>query len=316
MIIEKAKEEDLFGIVELLKKSLGQSKLPKTMEIWAYKHLENPFGKSIVLVGKENNEIIGVRAFMKWEWTHNNKVFRSLRAVDTATHPSHQGKGVFKRLTLEAIDIAKAEGYHLIFNTPNSQSLPGYLKMGWVKVNKLNVQIEPVNPFFWHSLKKGVSYVHTIKDSTDEDLSSTLRIYNQRLNEDKLFFTSKSIGYLNWRYKHNPLQDYEIIQDKDFFVACYVKEHSKFNELRCSEIICRDKSGIKKALKALRKIAKKMGVQIISSHVLEERNSLRQINGFYGPILTLKDLNLSENEKVEFNQMGNWGYTLGDLELF
>jgi len=315
MIIEKAKEEDLPEIVELLRKSLGQSKLPKTIEIWAYKHLENPFGKSIVLVGKENNEIIGVRAFMKWEWTRNNKVFRSLRAVDTATHPSHQGKGVFKKLTMAAINIAKAEGYDLIFNTPNSQSLPGYLKMGWVKVDKLNVQIALVSPINWRPLKNEITYNFT-SDDIVKDFTNVLDIYNQKLAENQSLFTAKSVRYLNWRYKHNPLQDYEIIQNKDFFIACYVKEHSKFNELRCSEIIYRDSRGMKNAITAIKQIAKRFGVQVISSHILEGKISNLQIKGLYGPILTLKDLNLNENQEVEFNNLNNWGYTLGDLELF
>ena len=76
-----------------------------------------------------------------------DKVYRCLRAVDTATHPEHQGKGIFKKLTLQLIDEAAKQGYDFIFNTPNAQSTPGYLKMGWKRWGKVPLWIHPVITF-------------------------------------------------------------------------------------------------------------------------------------------------------------------------
>src|SRR5690606_36953423 len=95
------------------------------------------------------NKIIGIRAFMRWRWQLGKETFSALRAVDTATHPDYRGRGIFKRLTLQAVGIATEDQDHLIFNTPNSQSLPGYLKMGWQEVAKLNIRLRPVNPVYW-----------------------------------------------------------------------------------------------------------------------------------------------------------------------
>lgn len=60
--IRQALDTDIPAIIEVLKASLGESKLKKSEEIWRYKHVDNPFGKSLVLVAEENDEIIGVRA--------------------------------------------------------------------------------------------------------------------------------------------------------------------------------------------------------------------------------------------------------------
>src|SRR5680860_587937 len=131
MIIREAKEVDIPEIVKVLRASLGEQDLPLSEGIWNYKHVKNPFGRSLVLVAEENGVIAGVRAFMCWEWQCLNKSYATYRAVDTATHPNYQGQGIFKKLTLKAIELAKEQGVQFIFNTPNEQSRPGYLKMGW-----------------------------------------------------------------------------------------------------------------------------------------------------------------------------------------
>ena len=98
MIIRQAKQEDIDSIVVLLQASLGESLLKKSAEIWNFKHVANPFGESTVLLAEENNELIGVRAFMTWRWQMGNQIWNAFRAVDTATHPNYQGKGIFKKL--------------------------------------------------------------------------------------------------------------------------------------------------------------------------------------------------------------------------
>jgi len=64
MMIRPAQASDIRAIVALLKASLGEALVKKTAAIWQYKHRDNPFGRSLVLVAEENDQIIGVRAFM------------------------------------------------------------------------------------------------------------------------------------------------------------------------------------------------------------------------------------------------------------
>jgi hypothetical protein len=104
MQVVEATSSDIPEIITVLKSSLGEGLLPKSAEYFIWKHIHNPFGGSKILLAKENNQIIGVRAFMYWNWVCGNDVIKTVRAVDTATLPTHQGKGIFKKLTLQAVD--------------------------------------------------------------------------------------------------------------------------------------------------------------------------------------------------------------------
>ncbi len=146
MLIRPAEESDDPAIIHLLKLSLGDSTIPKSELLWIWKHRQSPFGTSYMLLAEEDGEIIGLRAFMKWNWVRNQKLFPAVRAVDTATHPAHQGRGVFKKLTMMQLDVCRERQERFVFNTPNQQSLPGYLKMGWIEQGPMPVKINVLHP--------------------------------------------------------------------------------------------------------------------------------------------------------------------------
>jgi len=313
MLIREATELDIPEILEVLKASLGETSSKKTEEVWRYKHVDNPFGKSLVLVAVENDMIIGVRALMRWKWQLGKQVFSAFRAVDTATHPEHQGKGIFKKLTLKSIEIAKERGGDFIFNTPNTQSLPGYLKMGWGEVDKLKIRIIPANLLNWLNVKQTGHY-EINNTNSDAQLNGLISKYNKLKAEENKLFTLKSPEYLLWRYENNPLQKYEVKADEDFYLAGYIKEHKYFKELRITEHIYSNDSGLQKINKAVKEFSKKFGAQLITTSA--ELNFGIGFSGNYGPVLTLRDVNLDLNLNQELLQLNNWSYTLGDLELF
>jgi len=310
--IRESEPGDIPQIIEVLRASLGETSSKKTEEVWRYKHVENPFGKSLVLVAVENDIIIGVRAFMRWKWQLGDRVLSSFRAVDTATHPKHQGKGVFKKLTLNAIDLAKEQGDDFIFNTPNTQSLPGYLKMGWVEVDKLRVRIILTKPLSWLNTKQSGTY-KILNKSSDSQLAELISKYNKLKSGENKLFTLKSSEYLTWRYVNNPLQKYEVKGDEDFYLAGYIKKHKYFKELRITEHIYYNDSGLHKINKAVKDFRKKFGVHIISSSGL---SSGLGFFGNFGPVLTMRNVNLDLNLNQELLKLNNWSYTIGDLELF
>src|SRR5688500_14713579 len=99
MEIREATLTDIPDIVSLLRISLGEKLLPKSEDYWRWKHINNPFGTSPVIIAKADGQIVGVRAFMRWAWESKSGRLEAVRAVDTATHPLHQGKGIFSKLT-------------------------------------------------------------------------------------------------------------------------------------------------------------------------------------------------------------------------
>ncbi len=316
MIIREAKEVDFPEIVTVLKASLGEQDLPLSEEIWNYKHVDNPFGRSLVLVAEDNGIIAGVRAFMSWKWQYLNKSYSAYRAVDTATHPDFQGKGIFKKLTLEAIELAKQQEDQFIFNTPNEQSRPGYLKMGWETVDKLKVALKPAYASFWKFYIKDISY-SVSNNSKAKDLQLLCELWNSKLETSQGLFTPKSMEYLQWRYQANPLQQYEVFIDNGIYMAGYVKKRRGFKELRIAECIFDDNEINKKKINSLINLwCSKFGIQVISYSPESLNLSLTLVNSKIGPILTLRDLNLSKKELGTFTKVNNWNYSLGDLELF
>ena len=314
MEIREATEQDIPAILAVLKASLGEISSRKTEDVWLFKHVNNPFGKSLVLVAVEDGEIIGVRAFMRWQWQQNERTNKCYRAVDTATHPDHQGKGVFKKLTLKAIEIAKEENGDFIFNTPNEQSLPGYLKMGWEKVGQLRVKIKPTLPIYW--LTKGTSSYSVNKNIGHDIIEKLCNGWNDGNKKEGKVFTPKTADYLSWRYENNALQDYEVYSAAGFYIAGYVKQRKYFKELRIVEIIAEDAQSYKEANKIVKKWIKKFGATFVSiSHNAGLFNNIK-ISGNFGPVLTVRKLNLPENEYRSLLNLQTFNYTLGDLELF
>ena len=186
MKIRQATREDLPEMVSLLKRSLGESRIPKSEEAWNWKHVQNPFGESLVYLAFEGETLAGVRAFMQWKWHLANKEYRALRAVDTATHPEFRGRGIFRKLTEGLIEKATEEGFDFIFNTPNEKSMPGYLKMGWKKCYKIPVRVRFFPLFCGRFSQPEQAY---------------------EIN-DLHYDSAEKEAYFKWRYVDNPLVKY------------------------------------------------------------------------------------------------------------
>ena len=144
--LRRAAPDDESAVLELLRVSMGEDAVPWTPEYWGWKHEANPFGRSAVLLAEADGQLVGLRAFMRWTWRSGGRAVSAVRAVDTATHPAYRGRGIFKRLTLRLRDEMAEEGAGFVFNTPNAQSRPGYLKMGWELVGKPTLWVRPVRP--------------------------------------------------------------------------------------------------------------------------------------------------------------------------
>jgi GNAT superfamily N-acetyltransferase len=329
MEIREASEGDIPEIVALLKVSLGESLMPKSERYWRWKHLENPFGPSPVLLCREGNLLIGVRAFMRWEWTYQGQVYRALRAVDTATHPDHQGKGIFKKLTLSLVDYCMKRGDHFVFNTPNQQSKPGYLKMGWIEVSKLPIQIGIHNPL--GMMKK---FITSISPPANEIDSSRLKYY---LEHDKInglaedhrrqmtrLITNVSAPYLTWRYRDVPVASYVAVGDEQGgeltgLIIGRIKETRVGRELRITDRLLAKHGNSNELMRKLKDHVKELNIDYTTVSATAHTYPKKSAPNFHnkasvGPMVTARSLSMKDLHMLkDFNQ---WSPSLGDLELF
>lgn len=213
--IREAIAEDLPGILETLKLALGETGLlRRTNELWNWKHELNPFGRSIVLVSLgEDGVIAGVRAFMRWDLqTKTGDVVRCVRAVDTATHPDYVRRGIFRTLTMEAIDVARARGIHMIFNTPNEKSAPGYLSMGWGHVSWIGAQVRPGFGRAQRTASHGPPEISRLAPGAQPIAAMPIRL--PRPDSGRMR-TPRSAEYMSWRFKAHPFASYGWVPSKD-----------------------------------------------------------------------------------------------------
>ena len=98
-------------------------------------------------------------------------------------------------------------------------------------------------------------------------------------------------------------------------MAAYVKQHNFIKELRIVEKIFDGHKGKKMLDSQIQKWGKLHGVHFISSHPGKSR-SLLKFNAKLGPVLTIKALDIDEDDFSTFLNLDNWAYSLGDLELF
>jgi GNAT superfamily N-acetyltransferase len=138
IVVRRAAPADQPAVLTLLADSLGWDRDAAFAEFFEWKHLQSPFGPSPAWIAVAGDDIVGFRTFLRWRFEHpDGRIRHAVRAVDTATAPAFQGRGIFRRLTMTAVDAFTADGVDFVFNTPNANSRPGYLRMGWSTVGRL-----------------------------------------------------------------------------------------------------------------------------------------------------------------------------------
>ena len=203
--------EDVPQIVELLRTSLSDK---NTIDSFLWKHNENPYGKSFGLLACEEDRIVGVRMFMFWDIRKGEKIVKAIRPVDTIIHRDYRGMGLFKKLTLEGLEICK-EKYDLVFNTPNKNSFPGYIKMGWLSFEeKLYFKVAFVFP----NKRR-----NTVIEMIPIDL---INVNNFKLDYD-YSRTHLTNDYLHWRYKDPIYTSIRIGSDGNNSIIIYRRERIK-----------------------------------------------------------------------------------------
>lgn len=330
MEIRQATDKDIPAIVALLKLSLGESLMPKSEVYWRWKHVDNPFGISPVLVGVDSGTIVGVRAFMRWQWINQRKVYHAIRAVDTATHPEHQGRGIFKKLTLSLVELCKQQGVDFIFNTPNAQSKNGYLKMGWEQAGRIPVRLSLQRP-----ITLAMNIIAKKKKAVAENMDPSLKYFfahpqlpsliDNHFNETKQIVTNLSVDYLNWRYINVPVANYVALgsesgKDLTGLMIGRIKDNRMGKEFRITDYFFSNEGSRDEVLGKLKDFRKTWNIDYttVSGTLFQKpgKSAMRfpSFNVPVGPIVTIRPLLLKDLGFLK--RFSQWAPSLGDLELF
>ena len=213
LTVRRATSSDRAAVLELLAGALGWDDVGELDGFFAWKHEQNPFGPSPAWVAMDGTRIAGFRTFLRWEFIDGSgTIRRAVRAVDTATHADYRGRGVFRALTLAAVDELTDDGVEFVFNTPNDQSRPGYLTMGWQTVGRLPaaVRMRGMTGALRMLRARVPAERWPLAGGGGETASDLLRHPSvtallERLPASTGLCTRRSVAYLQWRYGYAPL---------------------------------------------------------------------------------------------------------------
>jgi Acetyltransferase (GNAT) domain len=321
--------EDEPGVLSLLQASLGggpASQRPSSFFRW--KHLENPFGPSYMLVAESDGRLIGLRALMRWRFAAGGEALRAARAVDTATHPDFQGMGVFSRLTRAALEALAGE-VDLIFNTPNGKSGPGYLKMGWREVGRVPVSVRVRRPL---RLLRGLRSpaepgpappVPAVPAAQVLGRGEEVARLLEREPATPRLATPRDLAYLRWRYGAAPLLGYRAVAEERggelAGVAIFrVRPRGRLWESTVAEVLAGGDD--RTAARLLRRVARAAPVDHLTFHA-SAGSALARAAARSGFVRSPAGIGLVVNPLREGihpdpTRLGAWALTLGDLEVF
>ena len=326
------------AILELLSMSLGPGPVGRrTPEFFRWKHLDNPFGPSFLLLAESADRIVGFRAFMRWRFRVGDRYVRAVRAVDTATHPQHRGAGIFSRLTEQALNELQG-GAELVFNTPNEKSLPGYLKLGWRTVGRIPVAIRVRRPLpFLRDARRLRSNAAASRPSRPEpgieaetaaealaDPGLPALLGEAGAAATARLATPRDAVFLGWRYGSTPMLEYHGVREHVggalAGVALFrVRRRGSLWEASVADIIVRP-GDVWTARRLLRRVARAASVDHVACSFPLGSEQARAARGPAilrprgGPTLTAKAVR--GDLRPDPYECRSWALCLGDLEVF
>lgn len=330
------REGDEGRVLELLRSALGAGPTgSRSSEFFRWKHEQNPFGRSLMLVAEQDDRIIGLRAFMRWRFVAGERVVDAARPVDTATHPEAQGRGVFSHLTKEG--LAALDGsVGLLFNTPNDKSLPGYLKMGWRPAGSVPISFRVRRPV---RFARGLPSIRADKVAPDgapprvdagsaaealTDVGAVSELLDALPSAGHLLSTPKSLAYLRWRYAAVPMLDYRAVRIEDagrlaalaFF---RVRPRGRLWETTIADLLVRegDRPTMRRLLRAVLRAAP---VDVLTCHVARASAAapiMRRSGFLRSPVgMTFVVRAVASDICPDPTRLSSWSLSLGDLEVF
>ncbi len=217
LTISLADSGDKKGTLLLLNtvfKSQQASSKNRNEDLWTWKYEKNVFGKGKVVIIKKSGDIIAAGALWPWKFVCRGVVLKAYQPCDTVVHPNYQGIGLFSMLNDERLSVSNKDEIDIIFNFPNSNSLPGYLNKGWSYNGKILWRVKVFKP-----IKTAISKFSNDKVTSIEvpelykiRMEDVENVANEPLNYTQFIRTQKSPDYINWRYIQHPSRQYGIVK--------------------------------------------------------------------------------------------------------
>jgi len=175
----------------------------------------NIYGPSIIVVSYCRNRPAGAWAL----WRNDLEIHKAFQAGSTAVLEEHRGQGLFRKMVNAGLrELGDAA---MIYNFPNDQSLPGYLKMGWTLRDHRRYRI--VSQFLEHRIDVDLM--------GDNYLSWILKNERQATLKSKIVGFKGSPYLLRKRFKGLYIAiaslNYSSVKSQNKVMAPFILEYSR-----------------------------------------------------------------------------------------
>jgi hypothetical protein len=318
---------DEAAVLELLGSAFGdwpRADLDCTRsEYFRWKHLESPFGRSLMVVVELNGSIVGFYAYMPWLLCAHERIVATLRAVDLAIDRRHRMLGISLALR-SAMEFSR--DVEFVWGNPNVASARGGRRLGRPEVSGLRSFLRPCARLPRTMLARatrarepdrspapdGTSAASALADRALLDrLRMPVELHGERLA------TLKHDDYLRWRYGR--WSSYEAVRsDAPGEAGLAIFRHRRHGRFVladvCELLLERRDAGLERRL--LRRVAAAAQADFVLCNFSSRRGATALGSLAYRTRETLMALVLSEQLPLDPSAPGSWALSRGDLELF
>lgn len=311
--IRRGTDDDIAAAIRVAGAALGWDPQAPNEAFFRWKHLDNPAGPSPMWLSVAGDEVIGFRTMLRWRFRDGDgRAVHAVRAVDTATHPDHRQQGVFRALTTAAVDELTAEGVEFVFNTPNADSRPGYLRMGWRDAGRVPTRVSVSGLRAIPHLRGARTAAHKWSEPSgigvtiDEAIDDIVDL-ERRTPRPTALTTDRTPDHLRWRYGFAPLA-YRVVRADDAAAIVRLRRRGTALEAVLAEVFSTDAAATRGLLRRLRRDLPAHHILTLAAppHPAPWLPPLPRL----GPRLTVRDLAGIAPDLDRFR------FALGDIELF
>lgn len=138
-------EQDLPAFLELYEEVMEG--LRHSPDWFRWKYSDNPYVDDTPIIGAFRREkLVGARAHFALPMGLDGERCLTLQPTDTMVRPDYRRRGIFTRMTEEALSTYEQSTVRFMYNFPNSSSRPGNLKLGWNPVERLTSYYQILRP--------------------------------------------------------------------------------------------------------------------------------------------------------------------------
>lgn len=295
-----------------------------TLEHWKWKFAESPFGRGIIKLMFDSGKLIGYRGAIPVIISVQGIATSAAYIVNTMTHPDYRRLGISTYLAEAVCEEAKQRGVKFIYNFPNPNSYPLYLKIdGWEVLDQRSA---------WQKQLQGKSASAMSPSSAIkqvERFDHRVNLLWDRVKQDYVVVVPRTKEFLNWRFTEHPTEEYSkfIIEDKDNEILGYLvlKIYTRGDEIKghIIDMLCRNERGIVKKLldysysffieKGIRNLSCWMSQNSFYMPVLKEEGFVRYtMETHFGLWILDKRNKLLQKAR----HIRNWHLTMGDSDVF